>query len=347
VVSERPVRKSKYTSISRLEALLNAGNPGKGVLPKATGGGITIIPLEKALLEMPERLEKIFSREEKPKDQFEAFVNANFSSGFVAVIGKNAGKENIEINAAFSGNVCVKNIFIVERGCRAIVAEKISGNGNALVNETVFIEDGAEMVFLKINTHEGGMVEGQQCILQNNAKLENFSSWFGGKLSRGKTTTIFDGNGAEGKDLFVLLGKGSANFDLNYISVHRGTNSSSHAVFRAVLKDESRNVFDGMIRILPSGGKANALLECHSMILGEKASSNQIPGLEIETDDVKATHSATVARIDDEKLFYLESRGIAKKEAEKMVVKGFLESVVFMLNEKARAAIEAQIEKSL
>ena len=62
---------------------------------------------------------------------------------------------------------------------------------------------------------------------------------------------------------------------------------------------------------------------------------------------MKATHSATVARIDDEKLFYLESRGIAKKEAEKMVVKGFLESVVFMLNEKARAAIEAQIEKSL
>ncbi len=91
------------------------------------------------------------------------------------------------------------------------------------------------------------------------------------------------------------------------------------------MKDRARSIFDGLIRIYHGAQRSNAFLEEHTLLLNPGARSDAIPGLEIEANDVRCTHSATVGEIEDEKLFYLESRGIPYDEARKILVLGFFE----------------------
>ena len=83
-----------------------------------------------------------------------------------------------------------------------------------------------------------------------------------------------------------------------------------------------------MIRITKDAKNSRAYLAEHGMILGKEARADAIPGLEIETNEVKATHSASVAQINEEQIFYLMSRGMSEDEAKKMIIVGFFEPIV-------------------
>ena len=343
VFMERPVKKSKYTNISALEEMLVQGTAKmREPAIKFPNGAVKILSVEEALEKMPGKIQEILSKEEKPKDQFDAFVNAYFDSGFVIIAKKDSSGTTLEIE--IPEGVCAKYFIIAEKGADVGITERIASSGNALVNQTVYLEENSSLALVRIHLEKSGMITHQQCIAERDAKITNCNAWFGGSLVKAKTSNILEGNGSSAKECSLLLADGAQHFDLGYTAIHRAEATESHCMFKSALRGASRNVFDGMIRIEPTGAKTNALLECHSMILGEKASSNQIPGLEIKTDDVKATHSATVSRIDEDELFYLESRGLPEQEASKMVVKSFLESVVYMLPETMRGAVLSEIE---
>ena len=95
-----------------------------------------------------------------------------------------------------------------------------------------------------------------------------------------------------------------------------------------MLKDSSRSVFKGMIRIGKDAKNANAYLAGHAILLSPNAKSDAIPGLEILTNDVKATHAASVAQIDADQIFYMMTRGLSEDEAKKFIVLGFLEPAI-------------------
>ncbi len=346
IFSEKPVKKSKYTSMAKAEELLKKPLGAMEFLPKIKEtAGVRVLTLENAISGMPGLLDEIVSKEEKGKDQFGGFVNANFNCGFVVIAGKNAGI--VELGIALPMGAVAKYFIVVEKGAKVSILEEISSEGDALCSETVYIMEGAEAAIAKVHGESGGVVSYQQCILEKNAGLVNSNMWIGGTLVMANTCNILNGEGASAKEYSLLAAKGSQHFDLGYTTVHRAAGTESHCAFRSALKDSSRMVFDGMIRIEEGAKQTNALLECHSMILGEKASSNQIPGLEIKTDDVRATHSATVARLDEEELFYLQSRGLTHEGAKKMVVKSFLESVVYMMPESLRGRLEHGLEQAL
>ncbi|HLC80062.1 MAG TPA: SufD family Fe-S cluster assembly protein [archaeon] len=331
IFQQKPVKKSKYTSIAKLEELLITPTKEQ-IKPKKLPGGIfEIITLNDALAnkQIAQKIQKILSLEENAKDQFEAFINANFDSGFVIILKKGSHDARFEIELPQGS--CSKYFIIVEKGTDATILERIKTTGNCLVSETIYLEENSNLTVAKIHEEQGDVITYQQCIAQKDAKLYNCNAWLSGNLVRANTSNILQGIGSEIRECSLLISSAKEHFDLNYSSIHRSEATFSHCVFKSALKDESKMVFDGMIRIEESAQKANALLECHSMILGQNASSNQIPSLEIKTDDVKATHSATVARIDEEELFYVQSRGMKKEEAKKMIVKSFLESVIYLL----------------
>lgn len=343
IAQARPVRKSKYMSISRLEGMLQKPS-AKIRMPKIVGADVAAIPIEQALKKIPEKIAAALSREEGPKDQFGAFVNANFDSGFVLELGKECNGKKIEVELSLSDGSCAKGIYLVAGGIEVEVVEKISGSGTILYSETAHIGDGARLSIARLHHAHAKIIDYQQCIVGKDAMLVNSNTWLGGELVRADACIILDGNGSRAEDYSILLSAGKEQFDLNYSSVHKAPGSFSHNIFNSVLQDESRCVYDGIIRIEPSGSKTNALLETHSMILGGKASSNQIPQLEIKTDDVKATHCATVSKIDDDELFYMQAKGIPIEEARKMAVIGFLEGVVLRLPQNARERIMREIE---
>ncbi len=348
IFESRPVKKSKYTSITKLEEMLK-GAQAKALqqVPELSGAKVAVMGFAQALEEMPRLLEEIFSREERAKDQFEAFVNANFATGFVVVLGKECEGKTVEAGLKLRQGVCAKGIFIFEKGVNATVFARVFGAEGALYSETVFVQDGASAGLVRMHSAQGKMITYQQCILGKDARFANGNAWLAGELVRANTTNILDGQGSRAEDYSLLLAAGAEQFDINYSSVHRAPDTFSHSIFNSALKDRSRAVYDGMIRIEEGGSRTNALLETHSMILGKEASSNQIPQLEIMTDDVKATHSATVAHIEEDELFYLQAKGIPREEAQRMVVKSFLESIVLKFPAGAQDAVAAEIEKKL
>ena len=109
---------------------------------------------------------------------------------------------------------------------------------------------------------------------------------------------------------------------------HLAPNTTSDLLFKGALLGESRSVWQGMIYVAPGASKTDGYQANRNLVLSNEARADSIPGLEIKTDDVRCTHGATVGKIDPEPVFYLQSRGIPKKEAERLVVEGFFDPIM-------------------
>jgi Fe-S cluster assembly protein SufB/Fe-S cluster assembly protein SufD len=134
------------------------------------------------------------------------------------------------------------------------------------------------------------------------------------------------GSVAEGFEIFFTDSKQRYDFESNL--VHNSPDSTGSTQARGVLKGSSQTIFKGMIKIGSLAKNSQAYLAHHAMLLERGAKSDAIPGLQIDTNEVKATHSASVAQIDEEQLFYLMARGLPLDESRKMVVLGFFEPVL-------------------
>ena len=147
------------------------------------------------------------------------------------------------------------------------------------------------------------------------------------------------GDGSRAEVLGIIPGKGHTYFDITVSVIHQGVNTSAYTHVRGVLFDESKAQFRGLIRIDKGANKTSSLLENRMLILGQGARADSIPSLEIEADDVKASHAATIGRIDEQQLFYLQSRGIERKTATRMVVDGFFEPIISEIGNESVAAL--------
>ncbi len=121
--------------------------------------------------------------------------------------------------------------------------------------------------------------------------------------------------------------------DLTTDLSHKAKNTSGSILARVALKDRSKAIVKGMIRIQKDARQSNSYLAQHAILLSPSASGITIPGLEILTNDVRATHSASVAQLDEEQIFYIRTRGVDKESAIKMVTLGFFEHALARLSQ--------------
>jgi Fe-S cluster assembly protein SufD len=125
-------------------------------------------------------------------------------------------------------------------------------------------------------------------------------------------------------------------------------NANSDLLYKGALYDRSKTVFRGVIRVFPKAQRTDAYQTNRNLLLSEDAEAVSLPNLEIEADDVKCSHGATVGQLDEEELFYLQSRGLNQRQAERLVIFGFFGEVLDRLPlpgvvEELRSAIEAKI----
>ena len=95
-----------------------------------------------------------------------------------------------------------------------------------------------------------------------------------------------------------------------------------------ILRDQSKSIFSGLIEVAEGAQHSNALQTNRNLLLSDEAEANSLPGLEILANDVKCTHGATTSAIDEDEIFYLQSRGIDKKVAENLIALGFIEEII-------------------
>ncbi len=339
IEKEKPLKKSKYTDIKKLDQIIE-----KTKTSKAT---ITIEPEKaaeiKEITENKEILKKTITKENKPKDQYEAKANIAIEKATIIELKEN--KEKIKIKIETAKNTCNKVIIACEKNMEStIIIEHLLGE-NSILGETILCNENTRTTYVEKSNVKKEAIIVKQFILEKDAHLTKLDLTTTGELLKSKNTLILEGEGSEAKDYSLLIGENQNKHDISYLTLHEGKNTKSHCVFKSVSKDQSKNTFEGMIKITENGKMTNALLECHGMIIGNKASTNQIPSLEISNDDVKATHSATMAHIEEEEIFYLKTRGIEDSQAKKLIITSFLESNALMLPENAREEIIKEIEK--
>ncbi len=134
---------------------------------------------------------------------------------------------------------------------------------------------------------------------------------------------IFDKSGIYAEIIALTKLRNSEESSLLTITDHRAPSTSCNTYVKTVLDDSSKSKYIGKIQIKKPAQQTSSFLETNTLVLGDKTSNNSQPILEIEADDVKASHGSTTGRINEDQVYYLQSRGFSRNEAESILVEGF------------------------
>jgi Fe-S cluster assembly protein SufB len=154
----------------------------------------------------------------------------------------------------------------------------------------------------------------------------------GGTVTKGLIDNMLIGDGSRTDTLEVVMAAKTQRFDITANLNHKGQGTTGRVMVKGLGLDSSRTIFKGIIKIEQSAKNTNAYLAEHAMLLSPQARADAIPGLEIESDNVKATHSASVSQIDPEHLWYLMCRGLSREEATRLIASGFFEPVISQID---------------
>ncbi len=228
-----------------------------------------------------------------------------------------------------------RNIVVVGQGSRVLITERLTGDGGHdrmlfSHNSEVFLEAGASVQFGCIQQCPD-RVEGfihRQAQIQNDAHLEWLIGEFGAGLLVGDHVTHLKAPGASTKSITVFFGTGQQHQDFTARSFHHAPYTKSDMVARGVMKGRSRSVFTGLTQIDQGARGSDGRQKEQTLMLSEEARADAIPSLLIDERDVYAAHAASAGPVDKGAIFYLTSRGLTEKEAERMIVHGFLAPVI-------------------
>jgi Fe-S cluster assembly protein SufD len=164
--------------------------------------------------------------------------------------------------------------------------------------------------------------------IKREARLNSLTVGLSGLQLKSDIRTNLCGAGSSSEVLGIVFGDKKENFSFNTIQDHNAPSTTSNINFKVVLKDESTSIYQGIIKVDKVAQKTDAFQSNKNLLLGVGAKADSIPKLEILADDVKCSHGATVGPVDREQIFYLMSRGLPAKEAEELIVGGFVRQVL-------------------
>ena len=183
---------------------------------------------------------------------------------------------------------------------------------------------------------------------RRNARFQSHSVSFGGALVRNDVNAVLDGEGIDCTLNGLYLGGGRRLVDNHTIIDHAKPHCSSREVYKGILADHARAVFNGKIIVRPDAQKTDAKQTNKALLLSEDAQINTKPQLEIFANDVKCTHGAAVGQMDDDAIFYLRTRGLSLDEARNLLVHAFAGEVLNRIPAQAlRQRLEAMLLRQL
>jgi Fe-S cluster assembly protein SufD len=171
---------------------------------------------------------------------------------------------------------------------------------------------------------------------------------FGGDYTRVRTDCRLVGRGATGDLLAAYFGDGDQTLDYRTFQEHVAPDTTSNLLFKGTVSDRSRSVYTGLIRVAKGARGTNAFQTNRNIKLSEEAWAESVPNLQIENNDVHCSHASAVGPIDEEQRFYLESRGVPTRVAERLIVAGFFAEVFDKLPATdLRPALDAAVAAKL
>jgi Fe-S cluster assembly protein SufD len=191
----------------------------------------------------------------------------------------------------------------------------------------------------------------ERALVGRDASLQWTVGALGSRLSKVNQEVALTGQGASAQVNGVMFTTGKQHLAYFTRQDHAAPNTTSDLLYKGGLKDRSRVVWKGMIRVEKDGQRTDAYQKNDNLILSESARADSIPGLEIEANDVRCTHGATAGRVDEEMIFLCQARGIPRETAVRLIVEGFFANVydritVEPVRETLRQAVAAKLGHS-
>lgn len=238
-------------------------------------------------------------------------------------------------------------------GARATILERHIGDTEAFICGTVEAHVGADAQLDYVTVQQAS--EGARAIVTRAARCEARATmrWhlaeLGAGLARTTLDTRLEGEGSDARIDALFFNTGMQHVDLATTVRHETGHTTSGTVVRSAANDRGQGRYLGNIIIRAHAHGSDASLRDDALLLSKRAHIDSIPALEIAANDVKAFHGATVGSIDDEQLFYAQSRGLGRAEAERMIALGFFEPAVThfpseALRNEVRTALDAKLD---
>ena len=317
--------------------------------------GLVISSIEDAIKNNFELVKKSLETSDSKNDKFTALNNAAFNSGIFIHIPKNLILERpIHILTCLSDDgisIISRNIVFADESSKGTIIQELYSTKSEkqqayleLFNTNAAPNSQLDVTTLQMMDQSTVTFSTRRTDLGQDAKVNWYSGLFGSVLSRYQIEYYLNGSGASVNDSEVIFGNNEQSFDIQTNVNHEAPSTEGRVVEKSILRNKSKSLFKGMIRIKENASKSNSFLSGRSILLDKDAKSDAIPGLEIFTNDVKATHSASVAQIDEEQIFYLETRCLSHEEAERTIIEGFLEPLSRKMSFQVRAWIAYLIE---
>ncbi|MHB1469472.1 MAG: Fe-S cluster assembly protein SufD [Solirubrobacteraceae bacterium] len=300
--------------------------------------GALVLPLELAAQSHGELLERHLGAAVAPSTPLIARNDARWSDGWLVHVprGEQVSEPIVLSTIHQPGSALHHRLLIVlEEGAEAEVwAQQLSAEADAegidnFVVE-VFVGPGARLRLLDVqDVSERTWIFGSaRAIVERDGRLEWTALGLGSGNGKVFLETKLAGPGAHAEVTGAYASRGRQHLDFDTLQEHAAQNTSSDLAFRGILAERSSAVWRGMIKVDPGAQRTDAFQESRNLLLSKRAHADAIPGLEILADDVRCTHAAAIAQIDPEQLFYLRSHGLPDERARRLVIEGFLQSLL-------------------
>lgn len=321
--------------------------------------GVVFMPLVQAIREHGDLVQKYLFTSGIEKHKVSALHQALWSGGVFVYVPKNVEvKQPLQFvvwgeeeEVALMPHV----LIVADTNSQVTVVENVLGADykqpvvyNSMVE--VFALGGANVQYASVRSLAESVTDYtyRRAITENDARVE----WLLGDMNNGSTvsntTTILKGNGSSTDAKSVAVGTGSQKENFTVRVIHLGTHTDSNILSRGVMMDEATAIFNGVTEMKKGAEKANGEQAENLLMIGERARGDANPILLIDEDDVMAGHAASVGPVSPVQVYYLMSRGIERREAERLIINGFLAPVTDELPfEIMQKRLSAMIERKL
>lgn len=322
---------------------------------------LILMPIQQAFREESELISNYYGKLADVKsDPFIALNTAMADDGIFLHVPKSKAPEKPIIMYFFSDanttNVVAhpRNLFVIEENAQAQLVEIFhtfgqSASYNNPVTEVV-LKEAANVHYCKyenesVHAYHTSTTQIQQA---QNSHFHGITVSLQGAMIRNNMNAVLDAEHCESHMYGLYMLGGQSHVD-NHTSVdHKKPNAFSNELYKGIMDDQSKGVFNGKIFVRPNAQKTNAFQSNANILLTNEASIDTKPQLEIWADDVKCSHGATTGQLDSEQMFYLRARGLSKIQARAVLLKAFAGDVIQHIKTDAlREAIEEVISKRL
>ncbi len=296
----------------------------------------------------------------KSDDAFSLLNSAFYQEGIFIHVPKNTVVAKpfliLHINDAQQKQVVshTRMLVSVETGSAVSVIEKSDSVGGHTCfhtfTEEIIVEEHATFDYCKVQNDSGliHQVSNTTIWQSDESKVNTFTLTLNGQLIRNNLSIVIDGEHCESHFHGLYLVTGNTLVDNHTVVDHQKPNSFSNELYKGIMDENSKGVFNGKIYVRPHAQKTNAFQSNRNILMSESATINTKPQLEIWADDVKCSHGCTTGQLDEEALFYLQARGIPYDAARAMLLYAFaLDVIELVKNETLKTYLDSLITQRL